>query len=113
MYGMLLNVLSKQTENDGIKQEVKSNSERIKELEAKVGNADEISEKLGLVIRNLPMPVEGMSELENVREALIEIRAPGVDVMRDVTKAARFGWKEDYLGTVKIELLNDDARALS
>ena len=43
MYGMLLNVLSKQTENDGIKQEVKSNSERIRELEAKVGNADEIS----------------------------------------------------------------------
>jgi len=111
MYGMLLHVLSKQTENDGVKQEVKENSDRIRELEAKVGGPDEISEKLGIYIRNLPMPAPGKSELENVREALSEVKAPGVDVRRDVTKAARFGVKDEYLGTVKVEILNDESRA--
>ena len=53
MFGMMLNVLSKQSENDNIKSEVKSNSSRIQELEAKVGGPEQISEKLGLTIRNL------------------------------------------------------------
>ena len=48
MYGMLLNVLSKQSETDTLKQEVKDHSFRIQELEAKVGGPNEISEKLGL-----------------------------------------------------------------
>jgi len=111
MYGMLLNVLSKQTENDHIKEEVRSNSDRIRELENKVGKAEEVSEKLGIGIRNLPMPASGKTELENVRAALYEVKAPGVDVARDVTKAIRVGSKEDYLGTVKVELLNDETRA--
>ena len=32
-------------------------------------------------------------------------------VVRDVTKAARCSSKEDYLGTVKIEYLNDKSHA--
>ena len=69
--------------------------------------------------RNLLLPLLGMndsrtldivkltqSEIENVRELL-----EGVDVARDVTKAARCSSKEDYLGTVKIEYLNDKSHA--
>ena len=111
MYGMLLNVLSKQSENDAIKHEVKDHAHRIRELEAKVGDPSDVSEKLGLAVRNLPLPSLGQSEVENVRAALYEIRAPGVEVDRDVTKAVRVGVKDDYLGTVKVEMLNDAARA--
>merc|ERR1719318_2539252 len=67
MFAMMLNVVSKQSENDDIKDEVKNNTSRIKDLEAKVGGQDEISEKLGLIVRNLPLPKPGTSELENVR----------------------------------------------
>ena len=111
MYGMLLNVLSKQTETDALKQEVKDHSFRIKELEAKVGDPNEISEKLGLALRNLPLPNPGNSELDNVRAALSEVKAPGVEVYRDVTKAVRVGGRDEYLGTVKVEMLNDASRA--
>jgi len=111
MFAMMLNVVSKQTENDDIKEEVKSNTSRIQDLEAKVGGKDEISEKLGLVVRNLPLPKTGTSELENVREALNEVKAPGVNVVRDVLKAYRVGAKDDYLGTVKVEMRNDECRA--
>ena len=34
-----------------------------------------------------------------------------MDVVRDATKAARCSLKEDYLGTVKIEYLNDESHA--
>jgi len=108
---MLLNVLSKQSEGDAMKQEVKDYGFRIRELEAKVGDPSDISEKLGLAVRNLPLSTSGQSELENVRAALYEIRAPGVEVARDITKAVRVGAKEDYLGTVKVEMLNDASRA--
>ena len=111
MYGMLLNVLSKQSETEALKQEVKDHSYRIKELEAKVGDPDEISERLGLALRNLPFPNPGQSELDNVRAALDEVKAPGVDVYRDITKAVRVGVKEEYLGTVKVEMVNDASRA--
>jgi hypothetical protein len=37
--------------------------------------------------------------------------APGVNVDRDVIKAIRVGSKEEYLGTVKVELLNDETCA--
>ena len=111
MYGMLLNVLSKQSENDAVKQEIKDHEFRIRELEAKVGDSSDISEKLGLAVRNLPLPTSGQSELENVRAALNEVRAPGVEVTRDITKAVRVGAKDDYLGTVKVEMLNDASRA--
>ena len=32
-------------------------------------------------------------------------------MLRDVTKDARFGWKEYYVGTVKIKCLNDESHA--
>ena len=111
MFGMLVQVVSKQNENDIIKEEVRDNSNRIKELEAKVGGPDSISEKVGLAIRNLPFPAEGASELDNVREALNEIKAPGVNTGRDVVKAIRFGSSDTYLGTVKVEMIDDPTRA--
>ena len=57
---------------------VQNNTERIQELERKVGDSSEISEKFGIAIRELPLPV-GRSELDLVREALSQIGAPGID----------------------------------
>ena len=34
-----------------------------------------------------------------------------MNVVRDVTKDARFGWKEYYVGTVNIKCLNDESHA--
>ena len=39
-----------------------------------------------------------------------EIRAPGVDSERDIVKAVRVGKTNKYLGTVKVEMISDDAR---
>jgi len=111
MFAMLLQVVSKQTENEQVIEEVKSNTNRIKELEAKVGGPECILEKLGLYMRGLPFPQNGQSELENVRAAIVEINAPGVDVVRDVIKAERVGSNENYFGTVKIEMRDDNSRA--
>ena len=66
---------------------------------------------MGLVVRKLPLPKTGTSELENVQEALNEVKAPGVIVARDLLKAYRVGVKDDYLGTVKVEMRNDECRA--
>ena len=85
-------------------------TEKDRELEAKVGGPLEVSEKLGLAVKNLPLPREGCSELDNVKEALAEMRAPGVYTYTDVIKAVRVGLKEDYLGTVKVEMKNEECR---
>ena len=110
MYGMMLNILANNTSTDAIVQDVNENRERIRELENKVGSPMDVSERLGLAIKNLPLPREGYSELDNVKEALAEVRAPGVNAYTDVIKAVRVGLKEDYLGTVKVEMKNEACR---
>ena len=107
MFGMMLQVVSKQTENELTKVEVKSNTNIIQELEAKVGGP----KKLGLYMCGLPFPQNGQSELENVRAAIVEINGPDVDTVRDVIKAERVGSSENYFGTVKIEMRDDNSRA--
>ena len=111
MYAMLMQVMSKQAEHDQLKDVVQDNVDRITELERKVGDSDEISERLGITIRELPLP-EGRSELDLVREALFQIGAPGIDVTRDVLKAKRVGNSETNLGTVKVELRSEEVRAI-
>ena len=111
IYGMLLNIMTKQSATDTAIQDIDNNKERIRELEAKVGGPEEISTRLALSIKKLPLPREGYTELDNVREALAEIRAPGVNPYTDVVKAVRVGCKEDYLGLVKVEMKNDFCRS--
>ena len=111
IYGVMLNVFSNQTELDLLKSEVIRNEQWIQELENKIGAADEVSEKLGLAIRNLPHPPYGRSELDNTRDALAQINAPGIDASLDVVKAIRVGQSEANLGTVKVEIRNEKCRA--
>jgi len=117
--GVVLNMYAKSEDIDNLKNVSEKNSYRISQLEAKVGRSDEVALPLGLAVRNLPLPSEGNTELDNVRLALKEIAAPGVDVKNDVVKAIRVGYRAESapgannlnLGTVKVEMRTEECRA--
>ena len=94
--GMMVHMYSKQSENEKTIKKVDSNT-----------NTN---------IRKLPIPPQGVSELQNAQHFLKEIRAQGVDIYRDAVKAVR---KESAkhnpalgpnLGTVLVELKSEDIR---
>ena len=117
--GVVINMYAKNDDIEKVKKTSYENAYRIAQLEAKVGNADEIALPLGLAVRHLPLPSEGTTELDNVRLAFKEIQAPGVDVKNDIVKAVRVGYKAEsepgannqYLGTVKVEMRSEESRA--
>ena len=55
MFALMLNIHAKMSETDAFRSEVKKASARIDALEAKIGGTNEVSEKLGLAIRLLPL----------------------------------------------------------
>ena len=114
MFGLLLHMASKHKETEGLKDDIRSNTDRIDMIEAKIGGPDEVSERLSIAIRNLPIPIPGNTEIDCVRNALHEIRAQGVDVHRDVIKVVRkvaANNPSGSLGTVMVELRNEETRA--
>ena len=104
---------------DQVKTQLSSNTKRIEALETKLGDKDEISLALGLVVLNLTLPPHGISELEYARAVIKEVHATGVDVQVDVVKAVRLGYKAESnpgsndgrLGKVEIEVSNIDVKA--
>ena len=116
MMGMMVHMFAKQSENDAIREQVNSNTDRIAHLEAKVGDASEVAYPRSLAIRKLPLPPHGVTELENVQHYLKEIKVEGFDVNRDVIKAIRKeASKHDpnigpNLGTVLVELKCEEVR---
>ena len=117
VFGMMLHMSSNMSRVDSIRADV---TDRISALEAKVGSADEVATQLGLAIQNLPVPTNGNTELQNVRNALSEIRAPNVDVNVVITKAVRKSSKDETregagdsrLGTVLVEISSVEAKSL-
>ena len=114
--GMMVHMFSKQNENDEIKATVVSNTDRIEQLEAKVGDPSDVSYLRSIAIRKLPLAPHGVTELQNAQHYLKEIKAEGVDISKDAVKAIR---KEaakhnpnlgPNLGTVLVELRNEDIR---
>ena len=59
----------------------------------------------------MPYPPEGMTEVDNVRVALNEIQAPGVNVEVHILKAVRVGCIGSKLGTVKVEMKDEKSRS--
>ena len=112
MYGLLIQMASKQKEVDCMKETIESNTKRLEMLENKVGGADVISDRLGLAVRYMPLPGHGVSELDAIRNAFREIKAPNVNVNQDIIKAIRKrpANKEDSLGTVMVEVRNEEVR---
>ena len=117
--GVVINMYAKGEDIDNVKKVAEDNSYRISQLEAKIGKPEEVSLQLGLAVRHLPLPGQGLTELDNVRMAFKEINAAGVEVRRDVIKAVRVGYKAESepgsnngnLGTVKVEMKNEESRA--
>ena len=116
MMGMMVHMFAKQTENEAVKVQVHSNTDRISHLEAKVGDSNDVAYPRSIAMRKLPLPPHGVTELQNVQHYLKEINAEGVDVTRDCIKAIR---KESMqhnpnmgpnLGTVLVELKSEEIR---
>ena len=88
------------------------------QLEARVGAPEDISLRCCIAVRNLPLPKDGQSELENVKTALNEIDVSSFDAHEEVTKAVRVGYRIDSsgkllnLGTVKVEMKNEQSKAV-
>ena len=113
MYGILIHISSKQRETEGLKDDIRSHTERLDRLETKIGGTEEVSERLSIAIRNLPLPLPGGDDLTCVRNALHELRAPGVDVYHDIVKAVRKlsgNNPSNLLGTVLVELRNEESK---
>ena len=118
MFALMLNLQSKQTENDEMRSELQHNTVRLDAVEAKIGGINDVSERLGLAVRRLPLPPTGRTDLEMFRQVIAELRLQGVDVNRDITKAVRklparpgTNPSEPILGTVLVEMRNEDTRA--
>jgi hypothetical protein len=111
MYGMLLHLCSKSSETEEMKVEMKSNTNRIDRLEARVGGPEDIVVPLSITIRNLPMPAPGSSDLDLVKAVFREINANNVDAERDIIRVVRQGATQENLGSVMVEMSSDDTRA--
>ena len=116
MLGMMVHMFSKQTENDVMKTQVTSNTDRIDQLEAKVGDQNDVAYPRSIAIRRLPLPPHGVTEIQNAQHYLKEVKAQGVDISKDAIKAIR---KESAkynpnlgpnLGTVLVELRSEEIR---
>ena len=95
VFGILLHNASNMQTVDQVKRSVQDNTDRIRALEDKVGSSDEVAVPLGLAIQHMPLPTVGTSDLQNVKEMLAEVRAPGVTVDHDVIKVVRKGNKPE------------------
>ena len=117
MYALMLNIHSKLPETEALRYEIKKVNNRLDALEAKIGDGSEISERLGLALRFLPLPPTGYTDLDIVKQILAEVRAPGINVDRDVVKAVRKlpsqtrNLSQPILGTVLVEMKNEESRA--
>ena len=117
-FGMMMHVAASLNTVNKLKTDIRSNSDRISSLEAKVGGQEEVAVPLGLAIQNLPLP-NGVSEIENVRDAISEIGAPNVITNIHITKVIRKGHKAETrpgandgrLGTVLVEVSTTDVKA--
>ena len=118
MFAVMLNIHSKQSETEDFRLKIDETISRLESMEAKVGNAEEVAERLGLAVRFLPLPPTGYSDLDIVRQIFHEIRAPGIEVNRDIIKATRklpakpnINPAQPVLGTVLVEMRNEEARS--
>jgi hypothetical protein len=118
VFGMVYNVAKTMGTMDPVKTQIKSNTDRINSIEAKLDD-QEVSLALGIVIINLPLPPIGVTLLEYSRAVIKEVKATDVDCLVDITRAVRVGFKAESspglndgkLGKVEIEVSNSDVKA--
>ena len=88
MFALMLNIhtnLAATTEtNSKLKREIQTLSEKVSSLESKVGDSTEVSERLGIAIRRLPVPSNGSTDMDLVKWALGELKLDGMYVNTDI-----------------------------
>ena len=89
IFSMMISSSAKLQQVDNNAKKIDNLEERIDALEAKVGGEDDIAVPRGLVIRNLPLPVQGKDELTQVRVVLDQVGVIDFDKDTDVIKAVR------------------------
>ena len=69
-------------------------------------------------MRQLPLPTHGYTDLDTVKQLFSEIRAPGININRDVIKAVRklpanpsHSLPQPVLGTVLVEMRDEESKA--
>ena len=68
MLDIMLNIHSKQSKTEENETEFNHNSARFDAVEAKIGGINEVSEKLGLAVRQLPLPTHGYTDLDTIKQ---------------------------------------------
>ena len=121
MLGMLFNNMNKinslENKVENTANHAKTNEERIKALEEKVGDKGECAIPLSITIQNLPINNEGGDDETSVKTLIKEINPEGVNVDTDVMKVMRKGYKPaienktEKLGVVMVELRNSEVKA--
>ena len=117
MYAMMISSFGKIQKVNAIEKRTETLESKVESLKAKMGGSDEVAQPLSLVIRNLPPPPPGVSEIGQVRQVMVQIRAQGFDPQRDVIKVVRKGaatatpLAPERHGSIMVELINDEARA--
>ena len=111
IFGMMLHLSANNMKVDDLERKVASYAKRIERLEACIASQEEVAVPLGLVVRNMPLPPPGVTELQQVKNAFMEINAPNIDVENDVVHAVRLGATGDKLGSVMVEMSNSQSRA--
>ena len=97
MYAMLLNIALEKIED-----QVKENSYRL--------DPDELAVPRSLAVRNLPLPGNGITDYELVKQTFAKIGAPDVNVETDIVCVVRKGANAPgKLGTVMVEMVTDQA----
>ena len=80
MYGLLINIYAKNEQIEQFKMKVTELENKVSFLESKLNSHDEIiPTHLGIAIRHLPLPENDVSELENVRLAIDEMKVTGLN----------------------------------
>ena len=117
MYALMINIHSRQSEIDILKSDLNQTNRRLEAVEAKIGGPEDISERLGLVVRKLPLPSPGQTDLDLVKMLFAEIKIPGFDLNREVVKAVRKlparpppNISQPLLGSVLVEMKSEDSR---
>ena len=95
---------------------IESNTERIKALEAKVGDSLECAVPLSIALYNIPKS-DTHDDLALAKDVIRKINAEEVNPDTDVVKAIRKGYKvqannqTEKLGTICVELKSEEVRS--
>ena len=68
MFALMLNIHTKQSKTKKNETELNHDSARLDAAEAKIDGINKVSKKLGLAVRQLPLPTHGYTDLDTIKQ---------------------------------------------